>query len=135
MQGPSFKEMPKFKSPEEELSYLRAHVEKREQELRSMGHHYEAAKDTAVRDVIKGYKEVPAEDALHASHRIRDEESEKIVLALKPETHDAVMEELLGIVITKGIKNAIAVVEKMNNPHIDDDFHRILIQYLKTGGV
>ena len=21
----------------------------------------------------------------------------------------------------------------MNNPHIDDDFHRILVQYLKTG--
>jgi len=46
-----------------------------------------------------------------------------------------VMEELLGIVITKGVKNALAVVESMGNPHVDDDFHRILIQYLKTGQV
>jgi hypothetical protein len=45
------------------------------------------------------------------------------------------MEELLGIVITKGIRNAISVVEAMNNPHIDADFHRILIQYLKTGRI
>src|SRR5665811_2225587 len=35
-------------------------------------------------------------------------------------------------VITKGIKNAFSVVEKMNNPHIDDDFHRFLVQYIKT---
>ena len=43
------------------------------------------------------------------------------------------MEELLGIVVTKGVRNALSVVEAMGNPHIDDDFHRILIQYLKTG--
>ena len=43
------------------------------------------------------------------------------------------MEELLGIVVTKGIRNALSIVEKMNDPHVDDDFHRILIQYLKTG--
>jgi len=30
--------MPKFKSPEEELDYLRAHVAKREEELINLGH-------------------------------------------------------------------------------------------------
>ena len=44
------------------------------------------------------------------------------------------MEELLGILMTKGIKNALEVVGSMGNPHIEDDFHRILVQYLKTGG-
>ncbi len=57
------------------------------------------------------------------------------MLALAPEPHDAVMEELLGIVITNGVKNALSIVEAMNSPHIDDDFHRVLIQYLKTGQV
>ena len=57
------------------------------------------------------------------------------MLQLKPEAHDVVMEELLGIVITKGIKNAMSVVEAMGNPHVDDDFHRLLVQYIKSGQV
>jgi len=37
MEPSFFKEMPKFKSPEEELNYLRAHVKAREEELISVG--------------------------------------------------------------------------------------------------
>ena len=124
--------MPKFKTPEEELDYLRHHVAKREEELIKIGH-IENAGDNAARDVVGAYKEVPAEDVLHGSHLLNKKETEGIGLALTPESHDNTMEELLGIVVTKGVKNALSVVEAMNNPHIDDDFHRILIQYLKTG--
>lgn len=129
-----FKEMPKFKTPEEELDYLRAHVAKREEELIGLGH-IEHTKENAIGDVIGEYKSIPVEKVVHESNIINKREAEGIVLQLKPEPHDAVMEELLGIVITKGIRNALSVVEAMNNPHIDDDFHRILIQYLKTGQV
>jgi hypothetical protein len=45
------------------------------------------------------------------------------------------MEELLGIVLTKGIRNALSVAEGMASPHIDNDFHRLLVQYIKTGQV
>ena len=45
------------------------------------------------------------------------------------------MEEVLGILLTNGIKNAMSVVQSMNNPHVDDDFHRLLIQYLKNGQI
>ncbi len=130
---PSFvKEMPKFKNPDEELDYLRAHVAKREEELRQKGHFENVAED-AVRDVVYEYKEIPKEEVLHKDNLVTDKQEEGIVLKLKPETHDNIMEELLGLVITKGIRNALSVVEAMGNPHIDDDFHRILIQYLKTG--
>src|SRR3989339_959197 len=127
-----FKEMPKFKTPEEELDYLRAHVKKREEELIQVGH-FENVKENASHDVIGAYKDVPAEKLVHESHIIDKKEAQGIVLALKPESHDSVMEELLGIVITKGIRNALSVVEAMGNPHVEDDFHRILVQYLKTG--
>ena len=126
--------MPKFKTPEEELDYLRAHVAKREEELIGLGH-IEHTKENAIGEVIEEYKNVPAEKAVHESNIINKKEAEGIVLQLKPEPHDIVMEELLGIVITKGIKNALSVVEAMGNPHIDDDFHRVLVQYLKTGQV
>ncbi|MBI2627707.1 type IV secretion system DNA-binding domain-containing protein [Candidatus Nomurabacteria bacterium] len=130
---PSFlKEMPKFKTPEEELSYLRAHVAKREEELIQAGH-FENARENAAQDVVGTYKSVPAEQVVHSSNIIDKKEAQGIVLALRPESHDSVMEELLGIVITKGIRNALSVAEAMENPHIEDDFHRILVQYLKTG--
>ena len=131
MEPSFFKEVPKFKTPEEELQYLRAHVSRREQELRDSGH-LEAG-DTAARDVLGAYRQIPAEEVVHKDSLLGKKETEGIVLRLKPESHDSVMEELLGIVITRGIKNATAVVEKMNNPHIDDDFHRLLVQFLKTG--
>lgn len=124
--------MPKFKSPDEELAYLRAHVAKREEELRLTGQ-FENTKETAIQETVLRYKEFSQEDVLHKDQIIKQKETEGIVLNLKPEPHDVVMEELLGIVITKGIKNAMSIVEQMNNPHIDDDFHRLLIQYIKTG--
>lgn len=131
--GPSSKEMPKFKTPEEELSYLRAHVARRERELTALGH--EQPKNLAIKNTISEYKNIPLGSVVHKEHILKENESDHIVLKLKPEPHDTVMEELLGIVVTKGIRNALAVVQKMDNPHIDDDFHRLLIQYLKTGQI
>ena len=125
-------EMPKFKTPEEELDYLRAHVAKREQELIDTGH-LENANENAVKDIIREYKEKPLEEIVHKDNVINKQETKAIVLQLKPEIHDTIMEELLGIVVTKGIRNALSIVEAMANPHIDNDFHRILVQYLKTG--
>ncbi|MFA6257259.1 MAG: TraM recognition domain-containing protein [Candidatus Paceibacterota bacterium] len=133
--NPSFiKEMPKFKTPEEELDYLRAHVKKREEELIEIGH-TERTAEMATREVMGEYRTVPVEKAVHKDNVLKEDETEGIVLKLKPEPHDTVMEELLGIVITKGIRNALSVVEAMGNPHIDDDFHRLLIQYFKTGQI
>jgi len=126
--------MPKFKTPEEELDFLRAHVAKREEELIGLGH-IEHTKENAIGGVIGEYKNIPAEKVVHESNIINRKEAEGIVLQLKPESHDSIMEELLGIVITKGVRNALSVMEAMGSPHIDDDFHRILIQYLKTGQV
>ena len=132
MEGSFFKEMPKFKSPEEELDYLRAHVKAREEQLINIGH-IEQANENATLDVIGEYKKIPAEKLVHENNLVGAKETESIVLKLKPESHDTVMEELLGIVLTKGVRNALSVVEAMGSPHIDDDFHRILIQYFKTG--
>ncbi|MFA6273851.1 MAG: TraM recognition domain-containing protein [Candidatus Paceibacterota bacterium] len=132
MEKSIFHEMPKFKTPEEELHFLRAHVAKKEQELIDKGH-FEHAKDNAAKAIIEEYKKIPASEAIHKDNLMQKHETEGIVLKLKPETHDTTMEELLGLVLTKGIRNAMSVVESMGNPHIDDDFHRLLVQYFKTG--
>ncbi len=129
-----FKNMPKFKSPEEELDFLRAHVADREKELMEEGH-FENASERATTDVITEYIKVPFKEALHKDVIIQERQADAIVLKLKPEPHDAVMEEILGIMLTRGIKNAMSIVESMNNPHINDDFHRLLVQYLKSSEV
>src|SRR3989338_5035975 len=134
MEGSALSGMPKFKTPEEELQFLRAHVARREEELKQIGE-LERVSEHAVKDIIGEYKKIPTEELIHKDNKMSKGDTEGIVLRLKPEPHDSVMEELLGLVITKGIKNALSVVEAMNNPHIDDDFHRILVQYIKTGQV
>src|SRR3990167_10573565 len=45
------------------------------------------------------------------------------------------MKIIINMLAAHGFRNALSVVEAMGSPHIDDDFHRILIQYLKTGQV
>lgn len=132
MESSFLKEVPKFTTPEEELNFLRAEVAKRERF--SPGETSEEKKESAIKSAVEEYKTIPQNEVLHKSHAMSSKDSESIVLKLKPETHDSIMEELLGLLITKGVKNAFQVVEGLKNPHIDDDFHRLLIQYLKTDG-
>ena len=128
MEGLNINNTQKFKTPQEELDFLRAHIAEREKEL--MGQGIEANKEKLAHEVISEYKKYEPEEVMHKNAIIKKLDIENLVLRLHPETHDHKMEELLGILLNKGISNALAVVDKMNNPHIDDDFHRFLVQYL-----
>lgn len=87
------KEMPQFKSPEEELSYLRNQVAEREKVLEEKGH-FENASEHASTEVITEYAQLPKEAVLHKALVIPDKKADEIVLKLKPEAHDVVMEEV-----------------------------------------
>src|SRR6185437_13282822 len=56
-----------------------------------------------------------------------------ITLKLSPESHDANMATLLGILQEQGVGAAIVAAQKSNNAHIIDDFHRILVEYIREG--
>jgi hypothetical protein len=127
MEG-SIKEIPQFSSPEEELAYLREHVSRREKELYESG--FEAEKAKIAHETLRSYGNIPKAQALERAHMIQDGEAHEIVLRLKPEPHDHKMEELLGILLERGIRNVLDIIEKSKNPHLDDDFHRFLVQYL-----
>src|SRR6185369_9434486 len=70
---------------------------------------------------------------LAPQYRIPETQVQELALNLDPEADDETIDELRGIMETKGIKNALAVLEKLNNPHIEDDFHRFLVQYIGSG--
>ena len=130
MEGFNLSSTPKFKSPQEELEFLRAHVAEKERALNEQGK--EVSKESLAHNVISEYRKYEPGDVMHKAAVIDSKEVENFVLRLKPETHDTKMEELLGILLDKGISNALSVVAKMNSPHLDDDFHRFLVQYLYT---
>jgi hypothetical protein len=120
----------KFTTTQEEISHLTQNAE-RGHILQSPGFE---TRENALRETVRNYALAEAKDFLHDTRVLPAHESERIILKLKPEMHDQKMEELFGVMMERGIKNALDVVEKMNDPHLTDDFHRFLVQYLHTIG-
>ncbi len=58
---------------------------------------------------------------------------EGVTLELTPDANDKDMEELLGILQERGIHAVLKELDRINNPHLEDDFHRLLIQYNREG--
>src|SRR3989344_3969203 len=116
---------------EEELRRLREAVARKEEELRSKKESYD--RGALVKEELVAYAEAPVPRTQPKVEVLSDAEVEKIVLELAPEAHDDTIGELIGILKEKGLKAALSVVEKMKNPHIEDDFHRFVIEYLKEG--
>jgi len=121
-------------SPEEEISHLRQKINDRHVESGSQSQESNAQKleaENLEREVVQDYTN--NENALAPEYRMGDQKAEEIVLSLKPEAHDKQMDELLGIMAEEGLGNTLRIVRGLDDPHIEDDFHRILIQYVKEG--
>lgn len=121
----------KFKTPEEELNYLRAKVSEHEKVHVSTGE--KISREEIIKDELVAHGKKNPEEVLHQDYALKKHEVEAIVLDLTPEDHDAKMGELVNILQEKGVLNTLSVVDKLNNPHIEDDFHRFLVQYIKAG--
>lgn len=121
-------EIPEFKSHEDEIAFLRTELAKKENEMQERG--VNTNKEKLANDTVKLYKnsvmDVPRPPAMQMTKK----EHTELVLRLKPENHDRTMEELLAVMLSRGIVSALQIVEELKNPHIDADFHRFLVQYL-----
>lgn len=120
-----------LRTPEEELSYLRAQVQAKEQELASRGTPESPA--SLVHERILHHKTVPSEHVLAKDFALPSHEAHSVALNLAPRADDETMAELRSIMETKGIRNAFSVLERLKSPHLEDDFHRFLVQYLMQG--
>lgn len=120
-----------FSSPEAEIAFLREQIANKELQLRQNKVEYKI--DDVVKDQINQYKDALPQNVLNETLAIAKADIESIVLNLEPEQHDKKIEELLGIMNAKGIKNAMSVLAELKDPHLDDDFHRFLAQYIKRG--
>ncbi len=123
----------KFTSPHEEIAYLKDMIARREREL--LEETPEASTEHIAREEVVKYAERKSDQILHDKYIVPTQEMEAIVLELSPEEHDEKMNELLGFLEKKGIHNTLKMVENMHDPHIYDDFHRLLVQYIRAGFV
>jgi hypothetical protein len=117
-------------TPEQELALLREQIAQKEQELAAMREsrpREEIAHERILHHRTQGH------ETLAPGYAISHEEAKEIALDLDPESDDETINELRTIMETKGIKNAFSVLENLNSPHLEDDFHRFLVQYLVKG--
>ncbi len=121
----------KFKTPEEELAFLRDKVASQEKTLLEKGE--TPNKEKIISSEIEEHGKKNPDEVLHENYALKKKETEAIVLDLSPEEHDSKMGELVALLMDKGILNTLKIVEKLKDPHIEDDFHRFLIQYIKAG--
>jgi len=119
------------RTPEEEIAFLRAEVARKEAEL--IARSESVNRERIVHEQISTYRQTPVENVIHPVHAVPEAQIQEIALNLAPESDDSTMSELQGLMETKGIKAALSVLEKLNSPHLEDDFHRFLVAYVLAG--
>lgn len=130
MENPSFIS-PQFKNPEEEINFLREQISQKEKALSERN--FTVEKSHVVAEQISRYRDLPAEQILHEDYSLSPAGLEAVVLNLAPEEHDKKVGELVSIMQEKGLKNTLSVLAGLKDPHLEDDFHRFLVQYIQKG--
>ncbi len=128
-------ERSKFSRPEEEIEFLHREIARLEQK-KSLDTEASSQVETlpeSVTATVESYRDSVPHEVLESNYKATDAVLDTITLGLEPEEHDDKMQELLRLMGEKGIKNTLSALARMNNPHLSDDFHRFLIQYLKNG--
>lgn len=120
-----------LETPQDEARFLSERASALSQEARREG--ALLTHEEAITQELAKYRKVPAEHLLAEEYRMKLHEIEAAALSLGP-NHDEEIDALIAVLESKGIKNALSVAERLNNPHVEDDFHRFLIQYVAGGG-
>ncbi|MFA6969338.1 MAG: TraM recognition domain-containing protein [Candidatus Paceibacterota bacterium] len=128
---------PTLSTPEEELAYLREQVMRKEAEVAERGVvPDETDRAYIVSERIHAHR-AASEEVLASEYQIseatKESEAEAILAELNLGEGANAIDNLRKTMEEKGIKNALAVVEKLGDPHIRDDFHRYLVRYVAAG--
>lgn len=121
----------KFKTPHEELVYLRERVKQQEEALQTPDTQFE--RDRIAKREVEAYADTPAATVLHETVVLPEHDIIHQTLKLEPEAHDKQVDGLLRLVQEHGIRNALAVAARAKNPHLEDDLHRALVRYIAEG--
>jgi hypothetical protein len=118
-------------TPLEELEFLQQRIAQLQERLGATDPtQYE--KEQMVSKEISAYKQEDKETILAPELHMNDKEVVQASAEITEES-DRQMDELVDMLIQKGIRNTLDVVDEMGQPHLTDEFHRFLTQYLAEG--
>jgi hypothetical protein len=120
-----------LRTPEEEIAFLRTQI-KNKMEL-SRGFENRFTEADHAREAVREYRQVPEQKVLPEAVHIGEGEKHQLLEWLTPRGTDEQVQMLSQVMAEKGIKNALSMAESLNNPEVDDDFERFLVQYLISG--
>ncbi len=121
-----------FSSPEEELQYLREQLAARERELLARTPEVDAADiETVGRQELREYAQFTPQVILSKEHQFT-EPALAASVELATRARDPV-EEIMMIATEKGIRNALSVLEKVQNAYVVDEAHRQIVEYIRSG--
>jgi hypothetical protein len=127
---------PKLTTPEEELAYLREQVLRKEAELAQKEAPATVDRVQIISETVTEHARAPHE-ILAPTYRVNEETRKSEVDAILSELalgkSEEAVKQLEGIVEEKGIKNVLSTLEKLNNPHLTDDFHRYMVRHIAAG--
>lgn len=119
----------KFASAEEEIAFLRTEVARREQELLERNKNIDSTdRETIGTGVMREYSEHQPELILEKKHALGEHELMNAKASLETATYKVA--EIMQLAEHKGIRNALSVLEKMNDPFLTDEVHRTLVAKL-----
>ena len=118
-------------TPGEEIEALRGQAVERGRRLGFESPTQTERERIASQEIID-YSDKPSEQVLDPEFQMKEGEIVEKVYDLSSE-QDEQRDELIKTLEEKGVKNTLSILEKLNNPHLSDDFHQFLVQYLAEG--
>jgi hypothetical protein len=121
-----------FNSPEEEIAYLRAQISNREKELHLRGGEVGPTDiEVVAKQELREYGAFTPKMVLNPSYQLP--ETERFAQTEQISTSASPIEDILQLAEEKGIKNALSVLEKVDNAYVIDEVHRHLIEMIRGG--
>lgn len=121
-----------FSSPQEEIDFLRHQIAEKERELLGRSAEVDTADvETLGKEQIKEYTSFTPKMVLDPEYELQGQALQESVNSVEV-AHDPV-EEILQLAQEKGIRNALSVLEKVDNAYTIDEVHRRLIELIHSG--
>ncbi len=121
-----------FSSPEEELLYLRERIAERERELLSRNPEIDNVDTQTIgRQEIREYASFTPQIILDRQHAL-DAPTLAASIEQVSVSHDPIS-DILNLAKEKGIRNALSVLDKVNNAYVVDEVHRQLVEQIRGG--
>ncbi len=126
------REIPKkFSSPEEEIAYLRARVAERGSEVPADAESATRARETIARQELGKYGQFTPQSVLEKQYRLGTQELSVVTEGSK--STEVQIQEVVALAGTRGIRNALTALEKIDNAFVTDEVHRQLIVDIHAG--